>query len=119
MRKIDGDALKAIITSWIERTTHGEQTILSESIRETLRGVIEYINTLSASNPKDTPSPHAEWIDAFGDARDAKCSNCGELYEVSPDTKPSKELFEAFGQFYKFCPNCGKKMYRKGDKSDA
>ena len=66
MRKIDGDALKAIITSWIARTTHGEQTILSESIRETLRGVIE-----------------------------------------------------AFGQFYKFCPNCGKKMYRKGDKSDA
>lgn len=116
MRKIDGDALKAIITSWIARTTHGEQTILSESIRETLRGVIEYINTLSASNPKDTPSPHAEWI---GDARDAKCSSCGELYEVSPDTKPSKELFEAFGQFYKFCPNCGKKMYRKGDKSDA
>lgn len=39
MRKIDGDALKAIITSWIARTTHGEQTILSESIRETLRGV--------------------------------------------------------------------------------
>ena len=72
MRKIDGDALKAIITSWIERTTHGEQTILSESIRETLRGVIEYINTLQTQ--KDTPSPHAEWIDAFGDARDAKCS---------------------------------------------
>lgn len=80
MRKIDGDALKAIITSWIERTTHGEQTVLSESIRETLRGVIEYINTLPTQ--KDTPSPHAEWIDAFGDARDAKCSNCGELYEV-------------------------------------
>lgn len=53
MRKIDGDALKAIITSWIERTTHGEQTILSESIRETLRGVIEYINTLQTQ--KDTP----------------------------------------------------------------
>ena len=42
MQKIDGDALKAIITSWIARTTHGEQTILSESIRETLRGVSKY-----------------------------------------------------------------------------
>ena len=117
MRKIDGDALKALITSWIERTTHGEQTTLNESIRETLRGVIEYINTLPIQ--KDTPLPHAEWIDAFGDARNAKCSNCGELYEVAPDEKPSNELFEAFGQFYKFCPNCGKRMYRKGDKSDA
>ncbi len=97
MRKIDGDALKAIITSWIERTTHGEQTILSESIRETLRGVIEYINTLPASNPKDTPSPHAEWIDAFGDARDAKCPGCGSEMKAAD-----------FGrEHFFFCYECG------------
>lgn len=117
MRKIDGDALKALITSWIERTTHGEQTILSESIRETLRGVIEYINTLPTQ--KDTPLPHAEWNDAFGDAQYAKCSRCGELYEVSDCANPSKELLEAFGKFYKFCPNCGAKMDKEVSADDA
>lgn len=52
----------------------------------------------------------ARWINFYGDFSTAECSNCGELFEVSPEDDPNKEFFEAFRQFYKFCPACGRAM---------
>lgn len=51
-----------------------------------------------------------EWLNFYNDFSTAECSTCGELYEVSPDEEPKKEYFDAFKNFYHFCPNCGKAM---------
>ena len=57
------------------------------------------------------PVVHGEWLNFNGDFSTAECDKCGELYEVSPDEKPCEDFFSAFKKFYKFCPNCGCKMY--------
>lgn len=56
------------------------------------------------------PLMRADWLNFTADFSMAECSLCGNLYEVSPEEKPSSEYFEAFKQFYRFCPNCGAKM---------
>lgn len=53
---------------------------------------------------------HARWINFAGDFSTAECSECGEVYEVSPDEKPREDYFNAFRQCYKFCPTCGARM---------
>jgi len=53
---------------------------------------------------------HGEWLNFTGEFDMAECDQCGELYEVTPDEKPCEDYFDAFKQFYKFCPNCGAKM---------
>lgn len=53
---------------------------------------------------------HGEWLNFYNNFSTAECSECGEVYEVSPDEKPSEDYFNAFKQFYKFCPSCGAKM---------
>lgn len=52
----------------------------------------------------------AEWLNFYNDYSTAECSKCEELFEVSPDEQPRKEFFDAFNQFYKFCPSCGRAM---------
>ena len=53
---------------------------------------------------------HGKWLNFIGDFSTAECSNCGEIYEVTPDEKPSEDFFKVFNECYKFCPNCGIKM---------
>lgn len=63
------------------------------------------------------PVLHGSWLNFYGDFSTAECDICAVLYEVSPDESPRKEFFDAFKEFYKFCPNCGAKM-DGGDKND-
>ncbi|WP_099206222.1 hypothetical protein [Scatolibacter rhodanostii] len=52
-----------------------------------------------------------EWLNFIGDFSTAECSKCGEIYEVSPEEpRNGKEFFDAFKQFYRFCPHCGARM---------
>lgn len=53
------------------------------------------------------PVGHGKWLNA-GDWALAECSECGEVYDVSDN--PCEEHFKLFGQFYRYCPNCGAKM---------
>jgi len=53
---------------------------------------------------------HGKWINFIGDFSTAECSECGELFEVTPEEKPRKEYFDLFKQCYGYCPNCGAKM---------
>lgn len=63
------------------------------------------------AKPADVaPVRHGQWLNFYGDFSTAKCSLCAELYEVSTDEPPRKEFFDAFKEFYNFCPNCGAKM---------
>ena len=54
-----------------------------------------------------------EWIDAYEDFSTAKCSKCGELYDVSDTGENLKVLFEGFQEYYRFCPSCGSPMTDK------
>ena len=56
------------------------------------------------------PVRHGEWLNFSGDFSTAECDLCAELYEVSPDESPQKEYFDAFKEFYRYCPNCGAYM---------
>ena len=56
------------------------------------------------------PVRHGKWLNFYGDFSTAECELCAELYEVSPDESPQKEYFDAFKEFYRYCPNCGAKM---------
>ena len=56
------------------------------------------------------PVRHGEWLNFYGDFSTAECELCAELYEVSPDESPQKEYFDAFKEFYRYCPNCGAYM---------
>ena len=56
------------------------------------------------------PVRHGKWLNFYGDFSTAECSLCAELYEVSPYEHPRKEFFDAFKEFYNFCPRCGAKM---------
>ena len=56
------------------------------------------------------PVRHGKWLNFYGDFSTAECSLCAELYEVSPYEHPRKEFFDAFKEFYNFCPSCGAKM---------
>ena len=62
------------------------------------------------------PVRHGEWLNFYGDFSTAECELCAELYEVSPDESPQKEYFDAFKEFYRYCPNCGAKMDGEGEK---
>ena len=67
-----------------------------------------YIKRIPAADV--APVRHGEWLNFYGDFSTAECELCAELYEVSPDESPQKEYFDAFKEFYRYCPNCGAKM---------
>ena len=62
------------------------------------------------------PVRHGSWLNFYGDFSTAECDICAEIYEVSPDEYPRKEFFDAFKEFYKFCPNCGADMRGSNDE---
>ena len=70
------------------------------------------------ANGELKPVVHGEWLNFYNDFATAECSECGECYEVSPDEKPREDYFNAFKQFYKFCPSCGALMDGKEEKHD-
>ena len=51
-----------------------------------------------------------EWLNFYNDFSTAECNRCGEIYEVSPGETPQENYFNAFKEFYHFCPNCGAPM---------
>ena len=67
-----------------------------------------YIKCIPAADV--APVRHGEWLNFYGDFSTAECELCAELYEVSPDKSPQKEYFDAFKEFYRYCPNCGAYM---------
>ena len=76
-----------------------------------LRGGEAIIEDLTKFPAADVaPVRHGEWLNFYGDFSTAECELCAELYEVSPDESPQKEYFDAFKEFYRYCPNCGAKM---------
>ncbi len=60
---------------------------------------------------------HGEWNDLYGDYKVAKCSKCGEEYEVSDTNAGLAILFKAFEEYYKYCPRCGARM--DGEEENA
>ena len=70
-----------------------------------------YVDKIKSIPAADVaPVRHGEWLNFYGDFSTAECELCAELYEVSPDESPQKEYFDAFKEFYRYCPNCGAKM---------
>ena len=51
-----------------------------------------------------------KWLNFYNDFSTAECSRCGEICEVSPGETPQENYFNAFKEFYHFCPNCGASM---------
>ena len=74
-----------------------------------------YVEMLIRNAPTIDPATHGTWLNFTGDFSTVECDKCGEVYEVSPDAEPCEEFFNAFKQFYKFCPSCGCKMEGDGD----
>lgn len=70
--------------------------------------LMEEIKAIPAADV--APVRHGKWLNFYGDFSTAECSLCAELYEVSPYEHPRKEFFDAFKEFYNFCPRCGAKM---------
>lgn len=68
--------------------------------------------SLVANQPAADVAPvrRGEWLDLRGDYQTAKCSFCESQYEVTFGEESNGMLFDAFKQFYKYCPNCGAKM---------
>lgn len=71
-------------------------------------GVIDVINKQPAADV--APVVRGKWLNFYNDFSVAECSECAECFEVSPDQDPKKEFFEAFKEFYNYCPSCGAKM---------
>ena len=84
-------------------------TLAKSDAQEALMGRVLYcIDHIPAADV--SPVRHGRWLNFYGDFSTAECDICAEIYEVSPDEPCRKEFFDAFKEFYKFCPNCGAKM---------
>ena len=100
------------MSEYIEREALRDALYEADAI--TMKG-IAIINQFPAADV--APVVHGRWLNFTGDFSTAECDQCGELYEVSPDEKPCEDYFNAFKQFYKFCPNCGADMRREREES--
>lgn len=83
---------------------------------EAIQQAASYLRKIASG--EYAPVVHGEWLNFYNDFATAECSECGECYEVSPDEKPREDYFNAFKQFYKFCPSCGAVMDGKDDSHE-
>ena len=97
------------------RADNGKEYIDREEVLSAIKqafgkgeGPSLYIKRIPAADV--APVRHGEWLNFYGDFSTAECELCAELYEVSPDESPQKEYFDAFKEFYRYCPNCGAYM---------
>ena len=104
------------MSEYIEREALKEMFSSSNKPFET--AICSVIDAVPAADV--APVVHGRWLNFTGDFSTAECDQCGELYEVSPDEKPCEDYFNAFKQFYKFCPNCGAKIGKEtnNDRND-
>ena len=101
---IEREAAKARLRIWItDCVLYGDN-----DEADCFRSCIDLIDSIPAADV--APVRHGEWLNFYGDFSTAECELCAELYEVSPDESPQKEYFDAFKEFYRYCPNCGAKM---------
>ena len=88
-----------------KRLELGENSFIERVFADGVYAIIEQFPAADVA-----PVRHGEWLNFYGDFSTAECELCAELYEVSPDESPQKEYFDAFKEFYRYCPNCGAKM---------
>ena len=98
---IEKDALVRMLRAKAEMGRLSEYSVCFDNVAK----MIELLPAADVAEVK-----HGKWLNFYNDFSTAECSECAECFEVSPDEKPKKEFFEAFKEFYHYCPNCGAKM---------
>jgi hypothetical protein len=63
-------------------------------IRRTLLYAVSLCRKLAAGELREVK--HGEWLNFYGDFSTAECSECGQVYEVSPDENPKEEFSIAY-----------------------
>ena len=83
--------------------------------------MVHEMSKIPAVDP-ESARPHGVWLHGRIDYEQARCSNCGDLYEVSNEVvvnwKDGLENFRLFCEVYHYCPNCGAKMEGSGEERD-
>ena len=101
---IEREAAKARLRIWITDCVLAGDNDEADCYRD----CIDLLDSIPAADV--APVRRGEWLNFYGDFSTAECELCAELHEVSPDESPQKEYFDAFKEFYRYCPNCGAKM---------
>ena len=103
------------MTEYIERKAlvHHLENCIDEvnntnGYTEDFKTCLRLVKNLPAADVEEVK--HGKWLNFYNDFSVAECSECADMFEVSPDEEPKKEFLEAFKEFYHYCPNCGAKM---------
>ena len=83
-------------------------TVMSDKYHIPLFDLVDDFQSIPAADVQEVR--HGKWLNFIGDYSTAECSKCEEEFEVSVGQDACKEYFNAYCQFYKYCPCCGAKM---------